>query len=239
MRFSRCEVSRRLVLTFLAVALLGALSLAPEVWASPNGSGLRQTVPSRTPTDQATNTPVPPTATPVPATPVPPTATPGSGDGYPSPEATPPTAMTLTNTPESPVATPTPRATATATPPTPMTLTNTPEPPVPTPTPTDAPVSPVASVTPPDTPVSPTPVPAMLSSTHEPQLGSTAPGPAGAAKAQVPAVQAVVPGEAPSHVQDDAEEPSLVPYLATGVALLMLGGVVYLIWRRRQVNVDL
>jgi len=68
----------RPLILFAVVAILLLLSLASGVWASPGQSGLRQTVPTRTPTKMPTNTPEqptpePPTATPVPPTPVPPT----------------------------------------------------------------------------------------------------------------------------------------------------------------------
>jgi len=79
----------RPLILFAVVAILLLLSLAAGVWASPGQSGLRQTVPTRTPTKMPTNTPEqptpePPTATPVPPTPVPPTAQPSQPTSAPS-----------------------------------------------------------------------------------------------------------------------------------------------------------
>jgi len=51
---SRHKMSWRLVLTVLAVGVLGGLSLVAGAWASPDRRGLRQTVPSRTPTPPPT-----------------------------------------------------------------------------------------------------------------------------------------------------------------------------------------
>jgi len=69
--------SWRFVTFFVVVILL--LSMASGVWASTSQHGLRQTVPTRTPTKPpATKTPVPATEepTPIPPTPVPPTKEP-------------------------------------------------------------------------------------------------------------------------------------------------------------------
>ena len=86
----------RPIIIFAVVAALLLLSLASGVWASPGQSGLRQTVPTRTPTKMPTNTSLPPTAeptpvpptpvppTPVPPTPVPPTAEPGKPTSNPT-----------------------------------------------------------------------------------------------------------------------------------------------------------
>jgi hypothetical protein len=68
----------RPVILLTVIAALILLSLASGAWASPSQSGLRQTVPTRTPTKMPTPTSLPPTAepTPIPPTPVPPTAEP-------------------------------------------------------------------------------------------------------------------------------------------------------------------
>lgn len=73
----RHAISRRWIFALSILVLL--LSMSSGVWALPSERGLRQTVPTRTPTSPPpTDTPVPPTVTPVPptSTPVPPTATP-------------------------------------------------------------------------------------------------------------------------------------------------------------------
>jgi outer membrane biosynthesis protein TonB len=73
----RHAISRRWIFALSILVLL--FSMASGVWALPTQRGLRQTVPTRTPTSPPpTDTPVPPTVTPVPptSTPVPPTATP-------------------------------------------------------------------------------------------------------------------------------------------------------------------
>jgi len=57
-----------------------------------------------------------------------------------------------------------------------------------------------------------------------------------AANVQIPVVQAVVPGEAQAAAQDESEESALGPYLAAGLALLLLGVVTYLVWGRRRVS---
>ena len=54
MESSRHKMSWRLVLTLLAVGVLGGLSLVAGAWASPDKRGLRQTVPGRTPTPPPT-----------------------------------------------------------------------------------------------------------------------------------------------------------------------------------------
>lgn len=96
--------TRRLVLLATIVTFL--LSLASGVWAMPNQRGLRQTVPTRTPTKPPdTSTPVPPTNTPAP----PPTATPEPPPtATPEPQPMPQETATLEEpTPEPPTATPT------------------------------------------------------------------------------------------------------------------------------------
>ena len=254
MGFCRYKMARRLVVSLLAVGVLALFSLVPGAWASPNDSGLRQTVPSRTPTGGPTNTPVPPTATPVPptatrkpstegseptatqepptatpppptATPPPPTATRKPTDAYPSPEATPtsPT-RTPTSTSVSPV---------TATP------SHTPESPTATSMPTNTPVSTgtPASLTGASshtTPVLPASSPEMLSTTRGPQLAADAPATVEPGRMGFPAVEARPETEPPYQALDEAEEAAAGPYLAAGLALVLVGTVVYLIWRRPE-----
>lgn len=88
----------RPTILFMVIAVLILLSLTSGVWASPGQSGLRQTVPTRTPTKMPTPTSLPPTEepTPVPPTPtsVPPTLEPtqpisGSTQGPATPVLTP------------------------------------------------------------------------------------------------------------------------------------------------------
>lgn len=102
---------RMIALAFSALALLSlsaTLGLAPSAWAAPYGRGLRQTVPTRTPTSPPpTETPAPQTPTPEPptsvpteapteepeptATAVPPTPEPTKKKNKPNPPAQPPT----------------------------------------------------------------------------------------------------------------------------------------------------
>jgi len=228
MGFSRYRVSRWLKLGFLVTGVLALLSLVPGAWASPSAVGLRQTVPSRTPTKEATNTPESPTNTPVPdtatpapptKTPVPPTATLQSGTPYPSPEKTTPSA--------------TPRPTSTSASPTPPAATGTLEAPAETPGPTDTPVPPVSG-------------PELLGTAPGPQLG--APSHLGQGESHRTIEAASIPSLAPrarpiiapsSQAQDEAEESALGPYLAAGLALLLLGGVVYVVTGRRGASLDL
>ncbi len=208
MEFSQCKVSWRLALTSLVVGVLALFSLVPGAWASPNQRGLRQTVPSRTPTGAATNTSVPPTATPVPpsATPVPPTATPPPSDAYASPETTPPS--------------PTPMPTSTSMPPRATTV------------PTGSPAALKVAATPLDTPASAAPTVGMLEATSRPQLAPSSP-PRAEGELQLPVVEARATMETSSQDQGEAEETALLPYLVSAGALLLLGGAVYAVWRRR------
>ena len=73
-------------MVFALLASLFLVSLISGVWASPNQYEPRQTVPTRTPTKEPTNTPEPPTLTPT-LTPEPPTAIPTEED-TPQPTAT-------------------------------------------------------------------------------------------------------------------------------------------------------
>jgi len=216
--FSQCKVSWRLALTSLVVGVLALFSLVPGAWASPNQRGMRQTVPTRTPTEAATNTSVPPTATPVSptATPVPPTATPPPSDAYASPETTPPSS--------------TPRPTSTSMPPTATT-----EPtssPTATTVPTSSPAALKVAATPLDTPASAAPTVGMLEATSRPQLATSSP-PTAEGELQLPVVEARATMETSSQDQGEAEETALLPYLVSAGALLLLGGAVYAVWRRR------
>ena len=103
--------TRHMRAILVALVVVGFFLQSSRTWALPHNHGLRQTVPSRTPTPlPATNTPepqsptpVPPTATPVPPspTPVPPTTTPVP------PTLVPPTQEPVTPTPEPPEKPPT------------------------------------------------------------------------------------------------------------------------------------
>jgi len=72
----------RPVILLTVIAALILLSLASGAWASSSQSGLRQTVPTRTPTKMPTPTSLPPTAepTPIPPTPIPPTPVPPTAE---------------------------------------------------------------------------------------------------------------------------------------------------------------
>ncbi len=90
----------------LALALLGLATL-PVAWAAPEGRGLLQTVPTRTPTPgPATNTPVPPAPTQPPQQPT---------DAPPATPTVAQVAATATATPSSAVAQSTPTPTLTPT----------------------------------------------------------------------------------------------------------------------------
>jgi len=50
---------------------------------------------------------------------------------------------------------------------------------------------------------------------------------------QLPVVEARATMETSSQDQGEAEEAALLPYLVSAGALLLLGGAVYAVWRRR------
>ena len=103
-------------LLVVLVTVLLLLSLASGVWASPSQHGLRQTVPTRTPTEAPTNTTEPPTDTPQPPTPTPepPTLTPQPPTLTPEPLT--PTPKQKKEEKPQPTEVPTQAAEATATP---------------------------------------------------------------------------------------------------------------------------
>lgn len=88
MCFERNLRTVRPAILFATITALILLSLASGVWAAPHQSGLRQTVPTRTPTKMPTHTSLPPTQEPTPISPTPIPPTPAS----PTAEPTRPTA---------------------------------------------------------------------------------------------------------------------------------------------------
>ncbi len=164
--------------------------------------------PTNTSEPTATNTPVPPTATPT-NTPVPPTATPvpPTATNTPIPPTATPVPPTATNTPVPPTATPTPVPPTATNTPVPPTATNTPLPtatptPVP-PTATNTPVPPTATNTPLPT-ATPTPVPPTATNTPVPPTATNTPVPPTATPTEAPTEEATVEAAATEEVTAEA-----------------------------------
>jgi hypothetical protein len=88
------------------------------------------------------------------------------------------------------------------------------------------------AATPLDTPASAAPTVGMLEATSRPQLATSSP-PTAEGELQLPVVEARATMEISSQDQGEAEETALLPYLVSAGALLLLGGAVYAVWRRR------